>query len=240
MFGGKDKHRVVLHRERLASLAVVLLALGAVASAGAVGDFVAPARPISYLLSAPVPDETDQAGLTVENLAPDFFMGPSDNGGNNKTPQKSIPRLDSQKSIGPIGNNERAYRRYSLFGGSDKGQMYVSREKHRGWGLAVEQTLFGYATIFARYGRSDTVSMGAKLSGDAWDRPKDHIGLVVGQNEISGVPHVETGTGQPAELYYSRQVSENVRVVSSLQQASGSATAGGESATIWLRALMPF
>lgn len=242
MFGDKDKNRVVSHRKWPASLAAVLLALGTVASVGAVGDFVAPARPVSYLLSAPALGETDQAGLADENLAPDFFMGPGAKDDRSKTPQKVASRIDGpQKPFdGALGGNEKPSRRYGLFSNGDGSQLYASREKNRGWGIAVEQKLFGYATLFARHGRSDAFTVGAKVSGAAWDRSKDHIGLVVGRNEISGIPIIDTGAGQPTELYYSRQVSGDVRVVSSLQQAGGSATVSGGSSTIWLRALMPF
>lgn len=242
MFGDKGKKRIVPNKGVPVSLAAILLALGMATSVGAAGDSIAPAGPISYHLFAPVPGETDQVGLADGNLVvPDFFMMPGAKDGDDRMSQKSASRVDLQRPFnGVIENNGRASRRYSLFGDIDGGQLYVSREKHRGWGLAAEQKLFGHATLFARYGRSDAVTVGATVQGSAWDRSKDHVGLVFGRNEISGVPNVDTGAGQLAELYYSRQMSGDLRLVPSLQQASSSATVGGGSSMIWLRALMPF
>jgi len=59
---------------------------------------------------------------------------------------------------------------------------------HTGWGVSIDQRIPGGVTLFGRYGHqmggrvkfNQSVSAGAEVSGNAWDRGGDAIGLAAG------------------------------------------------------------
>ena len=74
------------------------------------------------------------------------------------------------------------------------------RQAKTGWGVGLEQGLTPSLRAFARIGASDgareaytfaaidrSASVGLALSGQAWSRPKDSLGLAVARNQLSAV-----------------------------------------------------
>ncbi|WP_051082617.1 carbohydrate porin [Uliginosibacterium gangwonense] len=96
---------------------------------------------------------------------------------------------------------------------------------HTGWGVSIDQRLPGGVTLFSRYGHQmsgkvkfdRSFSAGAELSGNAWDRGADAIGLAAGWLKTSAAwkeasPTLEayqaSGAEKVYELFYRYQVNK--------------------------------
>ncbi|MGB9129112.1 MAG: carbohydrate porin [Thiobacillus sp.] len=143
-----------------------------------------------------------------------------------------------------------------------------STERHSGWGLSVDQQVTETVTLFARYGYATqgrvrfnrAATAGMELSGAAWGREKDRLGLAGGWLSASNsfradAPTLDTdgadgpdfgyaasGGERLAELYYAWQVNEHLELTPDLQWISrpGANGAAGDITILGLRATMGF
>lgn len=96
---------------------------------------------------------------------------------------------------------------------------------HSGWGVSIDQRVPGGVTVFGRYGHQmsgrvlfdRSLSMGAELSGNAWNRGADSLGLAFGmlrtskawQSDALAVSGAEaSGRERIVELYYRWQLND--------------------------------
>lgn len=105
-----------------------------------------------------------------------------------------------------------------------------------GWGLSFDQRVGDNFTVFARYGHAmsgkvafdDAATLGAEVTGDAWGRGADGVGLAVGWLHASDAFRDQApllpdfgygarGAEQIAELYYRWRLNENLSVTPDLQ-----------------------
>ena len=117
-------------------------------------------------------------------------------------------------------------------------------EKHRGWGISLDQQISGNATLFARYGRSTkgnlnfdrAFTLGGQLTGAGWGREKDRVGLAVGSLKTSS-EYADAGSGSGSErineLFYAWQANDSLQITPSWQRIDNSAGAGGGDVTVW-------
>lgn len=141
-------------------------------------------------------------------------------------------------------------------------------ERQSGWGLSVDQQVTESTTLFARYGHAtqgnvrfnQAASAGMELSGSAWGREKDRLGIAGGWLSVShgfqaDAPTLDAdGADGPdfgyapsaaerlAELYYAWQVNDHLALTPDLQWISrpGADGAAEDVTVLSLRATMGF
>jgi len=135
------------------------------------------------------------------------------------------------------------------------GEFDDTPEKHRGWGISVDQQVSSHATLFARYGQSSkgtlafdrAYTLGAQIGGAGWGRESDRIGLAYGALKTSS-EYVTAGSGGVAksgsekiyELFYAWQANDTLQFTPSFQRINN-ASGTGDDVTVWsLRAKASF
>jgi len=143
-----------------------------------------------------------------------------------------------------------------------------STERQSGWGLSVDQQVTETVTLFARYGYAtqgkvrfnQAATAGMELSGAAWGREKDRLGLAGGWLSASNsfradaltldadgadgpdFGYAASGVERLAELYYAWQVNDHLELTPDLQWISrpGANGAAEDITILGLRATMGF
>lgn len=141
-------------------------------------------------------------------------------------------------------------------------------ERHSGWGLSIDQQVTASTTLFVRYGHStagrvrfdQALTAGLELSGAAWGRGKDRLGLAGGWLSASGdfsadAPVLDSdGVGGPdfgyrpdgaerlAELYNAWHVNDHLELMPDLQWISrpGADGSADDRTIVGLRATLGF
>jgi len=105
---------------------------------------------------------------------------------------------------------------------------------HSGWGVSIDQRVPGGLTLFGRYGHEmegkvkfdRSVSFGTEISGNAWRRGADAIGVAMGLQRTSHawkaaspdiVGYQASGTEKVWETYYRYRVNPSFEVSPDLQ-----------------------
>jgi hypothetical protein len=105
---------------------------------------------------------------------------------------------------------------------------------HSGWGLSFDQRVPGGVLLFTRYGQQTSgrvmfdrsLSAGAELSGNAWNRGADAIGVAAGSLRTSKawkeesnviVAYDASGNESNYELYYRWQINPSLQLTPDLQ-----------------------
>lgn len=105
---------------------------------------------------------------------------------------------------------------------------------HSGWGVSIDQRVPGGVTLFGRYGHQmsgrvmfdRSLSLGAEVSGNAWDRGADAFGMAFGTQRSSkawkggstDVAGYEAGSNERVfELYYRWQINSAFELTPDLQ-----------------------
>jgi len=127
-------------------------------------------------------------------------------------------------------NNARAYDQVTPITDTDGDTVadQGAEEKHAGWGFSLDQQVTEHATVFARYGHSSkgtlgfdrAFTLGGQLSGTAWGRENDRLGLGLGWLKGSGEYQTANpgfGSEKIAELFYVWQANENFHLSPSVQ-----------------------
>ena len=142
-----------------------------------------------------------------------------------------------RKNMGFDGN----YRLYAWRNGQYEG-FDGSRDTASGWGASVDQRVHEDVTLFARYGQATSgkaafdraVTVGGELTGDAWGRGADSVGLAWGwlrsssdfRREAAGLQdeggnflfgYTPSGAEQVAELYYRWHLNDQLSLTPDLQ-----------------------
>ena len=133
------------------------------------------------------------------------------------------------------------YRLYAWRNGQYEG-FDGSRDTASGWGLSVDQRVHEDVTLFARYGQASSgkaafdraVTVGGELTGDAWGRGADSVGLAWGwlraskdfRREAADLQDADgnflfgytpSGAEQVAELYYRWHLNDQLSLTPDLQ-----------------------
>ncbi|NMF91208.1 carbohydrate porin [Aromatoleum petrolei] len=133
------------------------------------------------------------------------------------------------------------YRLYAWRNGQYEG-FDGSRAPATGWGASIDQRVHEDVTLFARYGQATSgkapfdraVTVGAELTGNAWGRGADSIGLAWGwlraskdfRREAAGLlddegnflfGYTPSGAEQVAELYYRWHLNDQLSLTPDLQ-----------------------
>lgn len=161
-----------------------------------------------------------------------------------------------RKNQGFDGN----YRLYAWRNGQYEG-FDGSVDATTGWGLSVDQRVHEDLTLFARYGRASSgkaafdraLTVGGELTGNAWGRGADGVGLAWAWLRASDEFRAEAplspdfgydarGAEQVAELYYRWQVNPQLSLTPDLQYIRrAAANPDAESVTVFgLRGLYAF
>jgi hypothetical protein len=116
-------------------------------------------------------------------------------------------------------------------------------ESHAGWGFSVDQQVSEQVTLFSRYGQSTrgqvkfdrAFTLGAQVSGTAWGRSKDRLGLAQGwlrpsrefradapgldanADATADFGFTPSGAERLTELFYRWQLNDKVHLAPSLQ-----------------------
>ncbi|WP_407278801.1 carbohydrate porin [Aromatoleum evansii] len=142
-----------------------------------------------------------------------------------------------RKNMGFDGN----YRLYAWRNGQYEG-FDGSRDTASGWGASVDQRVHEDVTLFARYGQATSgkaafdraFTVGGELTGDAWGRGADSVGLAWGwlrsssdfRREAAGLTdddgnflfgYTPSGAEQVAELYYRWHLNDQLSLTPDLQ-----------------------
>jgi len=134
-----------------------------------------------------------------------------------------------------------AYRLYGWSNGSALKLDEVTRERHTGWGVSIDQQVADHMTLFTRIGQSTkgevnfgrAFTLGTQLDGGLWGRENDRLGLAAGWLEASNESGM-TGTEKPIELYYAWQVNDHIQISPNVQwirEPGGDASAS--NVTVW-------
>jgi high affinity Mn2+ porin len=136
-----------------------------------------------------------------------------------------------------------------------------STDKNLGWGLSLDQQVHEDLSLFTRLGYTMSgkvtfdraVTVGAELSGDAWGRGADRVGLAFGwlrsssgfRNASAGLAdfgYAADGAEKDAELYYRYHVNEHVSLTPDLQviQNPGANPDADTVTAVGVRALYAF
>lgn len=147
-----------------------------------------------------------------------------------------------------LGGREGAYRLYA-WNNSQALDLAGVEEKHAGWGLSLDQRVGDSATLFARYGHATqgalafdrAFTVGGQLSGAAWGRENDRVGLAFGWLNSSAEQQTANpgfGAEREAELFYVWQANEQFHLAPSVQWISrpGGDPTRGDVMVIGLRA----
>ncbi|AKU13837.1 hypothetical protein AzCIB_3944 [Azoarcus sp. CIB] len=133
------------------------------------------------------------------------------------------------------------YRLYAWRNGQYEG-FDGSRDTASGWGASVDQRVHEDVTLFARYGQGTSgktpfdraFTVGGELTGDAWGRGADSVGLAWGwlraskdfRREAAGLQdedgnflfgYTPSGAEQVAELYYRWHLNNQLSLTPDLQ-----------------------
>lgn len=104
----------------------------------------------------------------------------------------------------------------------------LNREKHRGWGISINQMVTEDITLFARYGHSldglvqfdRAFTLGGQIRGALWGRENDRLGFGYGQLKSSSELRA-AGLGSESEkineLFYALQINEHIQLTPSIQ-----------------------
>jgi hypothetical protein len=169
-----------------------------------------------------------------------FGAGDGSTFGKSFTQPMLIGQLEfGKKFFGGLDGNYRLYAwsnpQYEGFDGVE--------ERTSGWGLSIDQRVHDDVTLFTRYGHSTSgkvafdraVTVGGELTGNAWNRGADSLGLAYAWLRASddfrkgsltldvdgdGTPdygYQADGAEHIAELYYRFRVNENVAITPDLQ-----------------------
>lgn len=156
--------------------------------------------------------------------------------------------FDQPMAIGQVeyagktfGGLEGAYRLYGWSNGNALKLDGVTKERHTGWGVSLDQRVTGHITLFGRLGFSTrgevnfdrAYTFGAQIDGGLWGRQNDRIGLAAGWLKASDESGLR-GTEKPLELYYAWQVNEHIQLSPSVQwirQPGGDVSA--DKVTVW-------
>jgi high affinity Mn2+ porin len=124
------------------------------------------------------------------------------------------------------------YRLYAWSNGRAGHYDGIREERHSGWGLSLEQQVSDATTLFARYGDSTrghvrfdrALTLGGELSGAAWGREHDRLGLALGWLRSSAGYRADDpdgygpdGSERLAELYYTWQANERFELSPDVQ-----------------------
>ncbi len=118
----------------------------------------------------------------------------------------------------PRGN----YRIYAWNNGSTE-DLEGNRQRHRGWGISVDQRLGRDWNLFARYGHrtsgegafDQALTGGFEFSGASWGRRHDAIGVGLGLLKTSQAQKLASGIGgneRLAEIYYRGKINEHLEI----------------------------
>lgn len=122
-----------------------------------------------------------------------------------------IVQADTVKRFGGLAGN---YRAYLWRNGRATHHDGVTEEDQSGWGISVDQQVADSVSVWARYGHGmdgnpvfdQALALGAELTGDAWGRGADSLGLGLGWLSASDSYKAAnagiSGAEQLAELYY--------------------------------------
>ncbi|MCC4115470.1 carbohydrate porin [Aromatoleum toluclasticum] len=133
------------------------------------------------------------------------------------------------------------YRLYAWRNGQYEG-FDGSRDSTTGWGASIDQRVHEDVSLFARYGQSTSgktafdraVTVGGELTGDAWGRGADSVGLAWGwlraskdfRREAADLQdgdgnflfgYTPSGAEQVAELYYRWHLNDQLSLTPDLQ-----------------------
>lgn len=126
-------------------------------------------------------------------------------------------------------NNSQAFDQVNDLDGN--GEFDDTEEKHAGWGLSLDQQVSDSVTLFARYGHSTkgvlafdrAFTVGGQLSGAAWGRENDRVGLAFGWLDGSSEQKTANpgfGAEKEVELFYVWQANEQFHLAPSVQWIS--------------------
>lgn len=160
------------------------------------------------------------------------------------------------KFSGLTGN----YRAYAWHNGQYEG--YADGTGHTaGWGLSADQQVSESLALFARYGHGmngrtafdRAVTVGAELTGDAWGRGADEVGLAyawlrsshgfrAAAPGLADYGYAAAGAEHVAELYYRYRVNDRIALTPDLQHVRhpGADPDADPVTTVALRALYAF
>jgi high affinity Mn2+ porin len=126
---------------------------------------------------------------------------------------------------------------------------YSPTEVHTGWGFSLDQKVGDSLTLFSRYGHETSgnvrfdraLTLGGELSGAAWGRGDDGVGLGLGwlrtsdaYADFTASTTRNSGTERVAELYYRYHISKQFAMTPSLQYVGNP---GGDPAAADVRVL---
>ncbi len=158
---------------------------------------------------------------------------------------KTLPGLDGAYRI-YAWNNANTFDQVNDL--DNNGEFDDTPEKHRGWGISLDQQVSANATVFARYGQSakgtlmfdKAYTLGAQLAGTGWGRENDRIGLAYGVlNSSAEYRNAGSGSGNERiyELFYAWQANDSLQLTPSYQRianpAGAGAGAGGGDVSVW-------
>lgn len=197
-----------------------------------------------------------------------FGAGEGASFGNSFSRPFLIAQLESGRQFDGLAGN---YRIYAWTNGSATPYSNAAAsdtERQFGWGMSADQQVTQTATVFARYGRAtrgsvrfdQAITAGVELSGAAWGREKDRLGLAGGWLRASGefeadaptldadgvdgpdFGYAPSGAERLAEFYYAWQVNDHLELTPDLQWIArpGADGAAGNITVVGLRATMGF
>lgn len=179
-----------------------------------------------------------------------------------------IAQLESGRQFNGLPGN---YRVYAWANGSATPYSNAAAsdtERQSGWGLSADQQITETATLFARYGQAtqgsvrfdQAITAGVELSGAAWGREQDRLGIAGGwlrasRNFEDDAPALDadgvdgpdfgyapSGAEHLAELYYAWHANEHLELTPDLQWIArpGADGAAEDVTVVGLRATMGF
>ncbi|MBU1397265.1 MAG: carbohydrate porin [Gammaproteobacteria bacterium] len=197
-----------------------------------------------------------------------FGAGEGASFGNSFSRPFLVAQLENGRQFNGLAGN---YRLYAWTNGSATPYSNAAAsdtERQSGWGLSADQQITETATVFARYGQAtqgsvrfdQAITAGVELSGAAWGREKDRLGIAGGWLRASkdfeadapvldadGVDgpdfgYAPSGAEYLAELYYAWQVNEHLELTPDLQWIArpGADGAAEDITVVGLRATMGF
>jgi len=120
----------------------------------------------------------------------------------------------------------------------------INRERHRGWGISIDQLITQDITLFARYGHSTAglvnfdraFTFGGQINGVIWGRENDRIGLGYGQLHASSELRnagLATENEKINELFYALQLNEHIQLTPSIQYLINPSGSNNADVTIY-------
>lgn len=119
---------------------------------------------------------------------------------------------------------------YRLYGWSNgRAESFAGdRQRHSGLGVSIDQQVTEHASLFTRLGKSTdgdvafdrTLALGAELSGGAWGRNDDRLGVAYGWLDTSRAYRNDTGFDEAEshfEVYYRWQLNEHLALTPDIQ-----------------------